>query len=177
MRGELSERGDSACDDSAAEVRANRFAAELLLPRELIAGFDWTSASEADIAQFVWDAGVSTLALRTRLSSLKVNVPASVEAVLQLTTQGLVGAALPRGTDPNDVIAERMQAAAARRFPAHLIATHRARAAEGTLLVDTLAWMLGVDREMLAAELAPPVGSVDLDWLAQQLGLTDQSGE
>jgi transcriptional regulator with XRE-family HTH domain len=177
FRCELSERGDSACDDPAAEARANRFAAEFLLPKHVLENFPWATASESDVAELLWSTGVSTKALSTRLGALKISVPPAVDAWLALKTQALIGRALPAPSGSSAFIAERMQAASARRFPAHLVATHRARVAEGTLLVDTLAWMLDVDRDGLADELAPPVEPVDIDWLAQQLGLSDRLGD
>lgn len=67
------------------------------------------------------------------------------------------------------MIAGRMQDASARRFPAHLIATHRAGVESGTLLPDTLAWMLALDADTLASELAPAVAPVDIDWLSAQI--------
>ncbi|MGL4338861.1 MAG: helix-turn-helix domain-containing protein [Rhodoglobus sp.] len=172
--GELSARGDSACDNSVAEKRANRFAAELLLPQQLLESFSWSTATEEELADFLWRTGVSTQALSLRLSAVNISLTPSLKAALALKTQTLLRRALPHGEGSRDKIAERMQAASARRFPAHLIATHRDRVAEGTLLVDTLAWMLNGGRDMLAEELASPVEPVELGWLAQQLGIADR---
>lgn len=171
LRGELSVRGDSACDDPAAERRANNFAAELLLPTELIASVNWREASDIELGHFLWKTGVSTQALKTRLASLNVVPSPAVATSIRQKTQTVIGRALASEAGQGDLIADRMQDASARRFPAHLIAAHRAGVANGSLLPDTLAWMLNLSPESLAAELAPAPEPVDLDWLSQQFGL------
>lgn len=72
VRGELSERGDNACDNPAAERAANNFAAKLLLPEALVAEVNWAAATEVDLGHFLWEAGVSTMALKRRLATLRI---------------------------------------------------------------------------------------------------------
>ncbi len=170
VKGELSERGDLACDDPAAERRANAFAAELLLPRAVVDQVAWPEASERDLGEFLWRTGVSTSALQKRFTALGIVPSATVASALEEKTQAVIGRALGRQTAQQDGIAHRMQDASARRFPVHLIATHRAGVAEGTLLPDTLGWMLGIDPESISLELAPALVPVDLDWLGDQFG-------
>lgn len=167
---ELSERGDSACDDPAAERRANTFAAELLLPRAVVDRVAWATASERDVGQFLWETGVSTTALKNRFEVLRIVPSATVATSLEQRTQAVIGRVPGGQVAQQDGIARRMQDASARRFPAHLIATHRAGVADGTLLPDTLGWMLGVDPESISLELAPAFVPVDLDWLGDQFG-------
>lgn len=170
LRGELSERGDSACDDPESERRANAFAAGLLMPRALLAGVDWMAATPGEIADLIWRLGVSTDALRKRLTSLGIRTSPEVDASLELKTQALLRRAWTP-TEDGDPITSRMEVAAARRFPHHLLERHRARVVEGALRPATLAWMLGVDESSLAGELAPLPPEGDVDWLAEELGL------
>lgn len=171
LAGELSELGDKACDDPAAEKRANAFAAELLLPASRIRSIDWMSASTSFVAEFLWETGVSTEALGIRFGGTRTKIGPEVGAALALKTQALL-----RQCDvpaEGELISERMRDATQRRFPRHLVAAHRAAVSDGKLGPQTLAWMLGVDPETLEEELAPPVVSADIDWLARELGLTD----
>lgn len=169
LKNELSERGDSACDDRAAEIRANTFAAEFLLPTGVVESVDWSNASETDLGEFLWQAGVSTMALKNRLATLSIKPSVAVASALEQKTQSVIGRTFAESSQ-NDRIAERMQAASARRFPAHLIAAHRSGVASGVLLPDTLAWMLNLARESVATELAPAAKPIDLDWLSEQFG-------
>ena len=172
LRGDLSERGDAACDDPKAEKRANAFAADLLLPLDLLRTVDWQNASEADVARFVWMAGVSTDALSRRLAVKRVNVSAATHQALDMKTQALLRAWWS-SEQPGDPIAERMQTASARRFPGHLLSAHRLAVEDGLVPPATLAWMLGVEEASLAAELTPAATPPDVDWLARELGLLE----
>lgn len=171
---ELSGLGDTACGDPAAERRANVFAAELLLPSSLLKQCHWEVATAVQVADLVWESGVSTDALRRRLTFLGTRLSPSATQALALKTQGLLRRHwfAPEGGDP---IAERMQNAAARRFPAHLVEAHRAGVEKGVLGVESLAWMLGVDPESLSEELSPSTVDADVDWLARELGLSGQT--
>lgn len=175
LRRELSERGDSACDDPAAERRANSFAAEFLLPRESVAEVNWKEASEEDLGHFLWESGVSTVALKNRLANLGVVPSAAVSASLTQKTQAVIGRAFAGVSGQDNRVADRMQDASARRFPAHLIAAHKAGVAEGLLLPDTLAWMLNLNPESVASELAPTAEPIDLGWLEEQFRLPPAS--
>lgn len=172
LRGDLSEKGDAACDDPKAEAHANAFAADLLLPLELLQSMDWTDATEADVAHFVWTSGVSTDALSRRLAAKGVSVSPATRRALDMKTQALLRAWWS-SEQPGDPIADRMQTASARRFPGHLISAHRLAIEDGLVRPASLAWMLGVDEASLAGELTPATAPADVNWLARELGLTD----
>ena len=154
----------------AAERAANAFAAELLLPEAEIRNVEWQGLTAEALGQLIWDWGVSTDAVRTRLASLRVAIPQAVDQWLSsTTTQFLRGQALP-ATRWGEFVA-RQREASSRRFPTALVAEHEQAIAEGRLGKGTLAWMLGVD--VSALEVAEPElrrGSVDD--LADMLGLT-----
>lgn len=59
-----------------AEVQANAFAAELLLPEAEIRGLDWKSVSAPELVERLWVFGVSTEALAL-LRSVQQNYPSS----------------------------------------------------------------------------------------------------
>jgi Zn-dependent peptidase ImmA (M78 family)/transcriptional regulator with XRE-family HTH domain len=169
LRGEFAGVGDEdPVVESSDEMRANAFAADLLLPAALLATVDWATASRSDVAAFVWSAGVSTDALSRRLRKKNVRVSAEAESALSMKTQALIRA---HWSSPErvDEMAARMEVAATRRFPIHLIAVHRDRAAAGEVRPATLAWMLGVDEESLAAEVSPSPDAADLAWLEEEL--------
>ena len=172
IRGELSELGDSACDDPRAEIRANAFAAELLMPEDAVHAVNWKSAAPADVASYLWAAGVSTESLRIRLTKLKVQVSDSAVTCLKAKTIPVIRESWMEG-DAEELVALRIQQASSRRFPERLVAAHANAVARGELHAGSLAWMLDVDRESLEAELAPPTEPVDIDWLARELGLAD----
>ena len=175
-RGDLSERGTAACDDPAAERAANAFAAELLLPEATVRAQRWGEMSMSALAQFVWEYGVSTNALQTRLTVLGISASADVSAGLSMNTQALLRRSGIFHEAETDLITERMQAASSRRFPEHLLSAHADAVAEGKIGASVLAWMLGVPAGELDEQLAPPIAtSVDIDELARELGLVDPS--
>lgn len=154
------------------ELAANQFAAELLLPASKMVTADWEHTTERDLAELVWNHGVSTDALARRLESLAITVPDRIRAALQLTTQRLLrwywAGQEAHGTDQ---ITERIDEAAARRFPLRLQEAHTELIAEGAVRKETLAWMLGIDSGAL--EFDDPAGPepVRTDELAAALGL------
>ncbi|GAA5063631.1 helix-turn-helix domain-containing protein [Nocardia callitridis] len=129
------------------EAPADRFAAELLLPEELIGGQDWQQMDERDVAEFLWRTGVSTMALKNRLASLGVLVSAEVVAALKGSTPALIRANV--GEDhgviggANRLIA-RQQQSAARVFPSALVDALQRRVEAGAASPEYLAWVLGV---------------------------------
>ncbi|WP_164860046.1 ImmA/IrrE family metallo-endopeptidase [Actinomyces wuliandei] len=129
-----------------AENRANAFAAELLMPAEHIRALDW-AVTPAVIAQRVWELGVSTQALRTRLRYLRLGVPEPVAAALQLTTLRLVEEHLPPAVATAEDVTERMALAARRRFPLRLLTDLRGAVDSGRASQETLAWALGTPVE------------------------------
>jgi hypothetical protein len=171
VRRDLSARGTSACDDPESERAANAFAAELLLPADEIRSHSWTQLSLPELAQFVWEAGVSTDALGRRLSKLGVEVSDEIRGALALKTQALLRRHGSFGGGAIDHITERMKEASTRRFPDHLIAAHYDAVSEGKVGAAVLAWMLGVDEGDLDEQLAPGAGpAIDVSSLAEELG-------
>ncbi|MDR0626790.1 MAG: ImmA/IrrE family metallo-endopeptidase, partial [Bifidobacteriaceae bacterium] len=106
-----------------SEDEANSYAAELLLPETLVRRVDWESASQQTVADFLWETGVSTEALRHRLSALGLDNE-RMRAMLDSPTQRLLRCARSWSHAFGDRITERMDAAATRRFPLELQEAH-----------------------------------------------------
>lgn len=147
-------------ENSVYESQANSFAAELLLPEEVMRSVDWSAMTAADTARFVWDSGVSTTFIRNRLDSLGLRPSDDARSVLSRPMPGALrrftadlGEDMVRRSGPIDVpvnpIDERMTVAAQRRFPPSLIAAHRKGVESGRLAPATLAWMLECSVESL----------------------------
>ena len=170
VNGDLADLGEDMCSDSVAEGKANSFAASVLMPESAIRAADWGQVTLHELAQLVWDLGVSTEALAARLSRLRIELRPELSTALALKTQALLRRARVPESDGDEVSA-RMDEAATRRFPVHLIAAHRAGVADGTILPGVLAWMLGVDVESITEELAPAFPDSDIDALGRELGL------
>ncbi|NQW87659.1 MULTISPECIES: ImmA/IrrE family metallo-endopeptidase [unclassified Frigoribacterium] len=156
------------------EHAANAFAAELLMPSAVMQGTDWNNVPVAHVAGLLWDLGVSTSSLRTRLKSLGLLRP-ELDRLLSAPTQRFLRAhaqILRQGA--HDEITERMQEASTRRFPTHLVTAHRQGVEAGMLRAASLAWMLGDGEDEVARELAPPPAEAgSLDDLAHLLGVGD----
>lgn len=152
------------------EASANAFAADLLLPEEVMAKFDWDRINDPELADAVWWLGVSTDALARRLNSLSGYVPQRVAFWASHPTQRLLRRCLMLDSEGDDVITQRMEDAAQRRFPLALQESHVEGIANGTLGKGTLAWMLGIDPEALEVD-TPEVPEVEADALADALGL------
>ncbi len=116
------------------------------MPAEHIRALDW-AVTPAVIAQRVWELGVSTQALRTRLRYLRLGVPEPVAAALQLTTLRLVEEHLPPAVATAEDVTERMALAARRRFPLRLLTDLRGAVDSGRASQETLAWALGTPVE------------------------------
>lgn len=136
-----------------AEERANAFAAELLMPESVMRRFNWLTVSPAQLADLLWELGVSTKALSVRLKALHLPVGEGVDDLLRLQTQTLLRRHWTRvqlfGVTEPDLITERMEGAARRSFPAWLLAAHGRMVAEGRIGKGSLAWMLGVEPALL----------------------------
>jgi len=159
----------SADDAAGREQACNAFAAELLLPADEIRAVDWESVSDAELARFIWDRGVSTAALRHRLEALLPQLPARVARWADSTTQRLLRYHLPIDGEL-DAITTRMDEAAQRRFPLALQEAHLKQVEDGVIGKATLAWMLDVDPAELEVD-SPEVAQADADELASALGL------
>ncbi|ONH33324.1 helix-turn-helix domain-containing protein [Pseudofrankia asymbiotica] len=151
------------------EAAANAFAADLLLPRALLAPVDWDSLDAAGLAEILWQWGVSIDALARRLNALNGQLPPIVREWAGQPTQRLLRRHW--AVDASfDEITLRMDAAARRRFPLPLQEAHLAGIESGTLGKGTLAWMLGIDPDALEVDV-PAVPEVDVDDLSAALGL------
>lgn len=148
---------------SREEAAANSFAAELLLPEEDMRALDWSALSAAELADFIWQRGVSTQTLRHRLEHLRLQVRPEILTLLDLSTQGLLRRHWVKN-EAGDPITDRMTRAAERSFPAWLKDAHLEGIAQGRLQKGTLAWMLGVDPETLEVDepLTPTMSDSDL---------------
>ncbi|WP_153408555.1 helix-turn-helix domain-containing protein [Nocardia macrotermitis] len=129
------------------ETPADLFAAELLLPENLITQQDWRRMSERDVAELLWRTGVSTMALKNRLTSLGVQVSAEVVAALTQTTPSLIRAnANETRTAIGGTIqlTVRQQQSATRMFPSALVDALQCRVESGAISPEYLAWVLDV---------------------------------
>lgn len=137
----LGHHGNGAPTD-AAEGQANRFAADLLLPRDELIAQNWATMTEHQLAGLLWSAGVSTQALRTRLANLAIETTPAILAALDRTTPALLrdfGNAIS-----SEEVADRQQAASVRRFPLGLLDSLTSAVGSGTVAPEELAWALDV---------------------------------
>ncbi|WP_164860170.1 ImmA/IrrE family metallo-endopeptidase [Rathayibacter iranicus] len=155
----------------SSEPEANAFAAEILLPATWIQNIDWTVVTEADIAEHVWNRGVSVEALKNRIVALRLPMNDYLETWSTQPTQRLLRRHW-KTSEPGDPITVRMDAASTRRFPLALQHAHIAQIAQGTVRKDTLAWMLGVDPVDLEVDEPTGGGALSSDALADLLGLS-----
>jgi len=134
------------------ERQANVYAAQLLLPADVVQAEDWTSITFDGFAKFLWKHGVSTKVLGYRIAEYVASdkVSPSVQRWLRMSTVDVMkrcGADLDgEGRPAVHDVAERQVAAAQRRFPTSLVEAHIDRALSGEGSQDTLAWLLGVQR-------------------------------
>lgn len=153
---------------SEAEVAANAFAAELLLPQERMKEFTAGSPKASDVADLLWETGVSAPALSHRLASLELDLPRKISGILEAKTQRILRqhGNFTQDRRELDPITARMDAANTRRFPVWLTNTHTERVADGSLARGSLAWMLGVSSEDLDVgepELGSPLSPSELE--------------
>lgn len=159
--------------DKASETAANAFAAELLLPAQMMHTIDWANQTPDQVATFVWNSGISTSVLRNRLNFLGLTITDEVKGALNDSTQRFLNRhdipeARTRPVGPPslglstvvDPIGDRMQRAAERRIPARLVKALRDGIEAGRLNTGTLAWLLDVDAESL--EVDQPDNSTEL---------------
>jgi Zn-dependent peptidase ImmA (M78 family) len=163
------ENGISPAEADRREAAANAFAAELLLPASTLGKIDWASVTDEQLADLVWQLGVSMKALCQRLFVLLGCTPERVVHWAAFPTQRLLRYCLATPSEL-DQITIRMDAASQRRFPLALQEAHLERAASGAVGTATLAWMLGIDPSALEVD-TPAVPGVDVEDLASALGL------
>jgi Zn-dependent peptidase ImmA (M78 family)/transcriptional regulator with XRE-family HTH domain len=153
------------------EAAANRFAAELLLPAELVRTVAWHRADRDTLGKFLWDTGVSTKSLGNRLKNLRIGCSEAVASALDEKTQRVISQSqIFDGVKSSELVAARAQESATRRFPPHLIAAHRERVENGEMHARTLAWMLGDDIAEVEREFELLRSDVTDDALREFLG-------
>lgn len=139
--------GGQAVDN---EKPADNFAAELLMPTKAIRALNWTTMAEADLAPFLWVAGVSTQALQNRLANLGITPSAVVATLLGRSTLHVLRdhhrRLLSTGNRSYDLdpITTREQQSTSRRFPVTLLAALQERVESGHAHPGLLAWALNV---------------------------------
>lgn len=152
------------------EAEANAFAADLLLPEDLVRSLDWSVASQEAIAEFLWQTGVSTAALKVRLEHLRITF-SDATSLLTQSTQRALRRARSWSSEFGDEITMRMDAASRRRFPIELQEAHEVGVEDGRLGPGYLAWMRGVEPEWIAETYAPPVEDPEVSDLAEAFGV------
>ncbi len=139
---------DEGGSNDEQENDADGFASELLLPRNAVLAKSWEDMSVEDLARFVWEAGVSTPTLRTRLAYLHPRVSSEITEALELSTPKLLRAgaeAIGDGFAGASAISERKQEAAVRRWPADLVAALTDQVEAGNADPQLLADVLDID--------------------------------
>ena len=164
--GHLLVEGASSRDGKAAENMANAFAADLLMPVEIIRTIDWAQAKAATVARVVWDLGVSTQVLGVRLRYLGVTPSDEACSALARTTDALMRTSLASSVaSPADVSA-RVQYSARRRFPERVVTGLRRAVADGGAPRASLSWVLGLPaREENDDDVTPDSHELDIDLL------------
>ncbi|MGA5541293.1 helix-turn-helix domain-containing protein [Mycobacterium sp. NPDC051198] len=132
--------------DQRNEAPADQFAANLLLPVDVVTHENWVEMDERGLARFLWKTGVSTRALQNRLSSLKLEPSAAVAAGLTRPTPKLIRA-FARDDDVIGGEVEvtlREQQASTRLVPALLVDALHKQVDTGNASPEMLAWALDV---------------------------------
>lgn len=112
------------------------FAYALLLPAETVRSIDWNKQTPRELAEFLWEAGVSAKALALRLDALGIpRGPALVHAD-EGTLQLLVW------HNPDCLSQHRARAYRSPRIPSDLFSAHLKGMREGHVDGTSLAWML-----------------------------------
>ncbi|NEW33895.1 ImmA/IrrE family metallo-endopeptidase [Nocardia cyriacigeorgica] len=125
------------------EAPANRFAAELLLPQDLIDREDWQRMDERQLAGFLWRTGVSSKALKNRLDWFRIQPAPGIVSALRESTPKLIRAQaqVVGGTEKVTV---RQQDSSTRLFPSLVVDALQRRVDAGTVSPELLAWALAV---------------------------------
>lgn len=161
---------DEPCVSDVHEVAANRFTAELLMPEERMRSIVWDQISNESLASHVWNLGVSTKALCTRLNGLGIGNEL-VEYWATQTTQRLLRWHCADIQGDCDEITVRMDQAAQRHFSLALQERHIKKIATGELGKETLAWMMDVHADRLEVDIPTDGSELSGKALASALGL------
>ena len=143
--------GHHAVNDTSQRVQrtersANAFASELLISDSDLAAVARLK-TEAGLARKVWDLGVSTEALRNRLSKAKLSTSEVVANALSTSTPKLLrrnAGAISTRDDGIDPVTHREQLSSARQFPLSLLSALQMQTAAGSVSPIHLAWALEV---------------------------------
>lgn len=145
--------------DKTTEWPANQFAAEFLLPEQLMHATEWRLMTERDLALFLWRYGVSTEALRKRLDTLQLQPSAVAASSLRQGTVTVLRRHLDAFSEAAfaEPIEQRESQTNSRRFPSRLVAALAQRVEAGLVDPMLLAWVRGVGVDDLE-EQWPEVG-------------------
>lgn len=145
----------------AEEGPADSFASRFLLPEGVVRSVNWRTLSVADLAVWLWSAGVSTAALKQRLRDLGISPSEQIRDALEESTPKLMRAHVDllrngmRGD--GDPIWARENATTGRQFPAHVVAALTEQVAAGNADPYLLAWV----REVPVDDLTWPEPDVE----------------
>lgn len=151
------------------EAEANTFASQLLLPPSELRKIDWERGNVERLADFLWDRGVSTPALRVALE--RERLEHNLHAELGRTTREILHEAWSWEEAQRERIPQRMSRASERRFPTALTEAHEQRALQGAISHGYLAWMLGASPDTFEDDDLVIREGDSLDDLAAKLGL------
>lgn len=164
--GHLLVEGIPPQDDKTVEDVANAFAADLLMPVEIIRTIDWAQAKAATVARVVWDLGVSTQALGVRLRYLGVTPSDEACSALARTTDALMRTSLASSVAAPADVSARVQYSARRRFPERVVTGLRRAVADGDAPQASLSWVLGLPaQEENDDDVTPESHELDIDLL------------
>ena len=142
-------------DDEISEQErgANRFAADLLMPKVQVERLVEGKVEPARFAKFLWDWGVSVAALVNRLNKFDLPTPDFLfEDEKTIVTQKFLGKHLKEiGLTWSDV-QRRASLSGAQRFPAQLLAKLYEQVNSGKAPAQTYEWALGVQNTATTAE-------------------------
>ena len=164
--GHLLVEGIPPQDGKTAENVANAFAADLLMPVEIIRTIDWAQAKAATVARVIWDLGVSTQALEVRLRFLGIAPGNEARSALAMSTEALLRGSPAPAVAPPAAVTARVQYSARRRFPERVVTGLRRAVADGDAPQASLSWVLGLPaREENDDDVTPESHELDIDLL------------
>jgi len=143
--------GHHSADESPRRIQRDERAADAFAAELLIAQSDLdevgTAKTEGALARTIWDLGISTEALRNRLTSAGVQPNSTVTDALRTSTPRLLRANVQAFGDSAELIDQvtaREQAASARRFPVSLLSALQTQTELGAASPLHLSWALDV---------------------------------
>ena len=151
------------------EGPADQFAANLLLPSDLMSQITWRDLDERGLVNFLWETGVSTEALKNRLASLRQAPSADVLEALARTTPKLIRAQATADGSINGEVAvtQREQQASTRLVPSRLVEALHRQVEANKASPKYLAWALDVPVDEL--DFPEPDETTHADNYAQML--------